>query len=59
MREFARKSGIRNPIDVKLDKWGSERRRAVEEDRARRAAIEEENSTDAGLERPCCCIVCK
>ena len=25
MREFARKSGIRNPIDVRLDKWGSER----------------------------------
>jgi hypothetical protein len=22
MREFTRKSGIRNPIDVRLDKWG-------------------------------------
>ena len=41
MREFARKRGIRNPIDVRLDKWGSERRRALEEDRARKAAMEE------------------
>ena len=42
MREFARKSGIRNPIDVRLDKWGLERWRALEEDRARKAAMEEE-----------------
>ena len=42
MREFARKRGIRNPIDVRLDKWGSERRRALEEDRVRKAAMEEE-----------------
>ena len=42
MREFARKSGIRNPINVSLDKWGSERQRALEEDRARKAAMEEE-----------------
>ena len=42
MREFARKSGIRNPIDVRLDKWGSKRRRALEEDRTRKAAMEEQ-----------------
>ena len=42
MREFARQSGIRNPIDVRLDKWGLERRRALEEERARKAAMEEE-----------------
>ena len=42
MREFARKSAIRNPIDVRLDKWGSERRRALEQDRARKATMEEE-----------------
>ena len=42
MREFTRQSGIRNPIDVRLDKWRSERQRALEEDRARKAAMEEE-----------------
>ena len=41
MREFARQSGIRNPIDVRLDKWGLERRRALEEERARKEAMEE------------------
>ena len=35
MREFARQHGIRNPIDVRLDKWGLERRRTLEEERAR------------------------
>ena len=42
MREFARQRGIRNPIGVRFDKWGLERRRALEEERARKAAMEEE-----------------
>ena len=42
MREFTRQNGIRNPIGVKLDKWGLERRRVLEEERARKAAMEEE-----------------
>ena len=42
MREFARQSGIRKPIDVRLDKWDLERQRALEEERARKAAMEEE-----------------
>ena len=42
MREFARQSGIRNPIGVRLDKWGWERQRALEEERARKATLEEE-----------------
>ena len=41
MREFARKSDIRIPIDVRLDKWGLERRRKAEEERARKEAREE------------------
>ena len=41
MREFARQRGIRNPIGVWLDKWGLERRRALEEERARNEAREE------------------
>ena len=41
MREFVRQRGIRNPIDVGLDKWGLERRRALEEERARKEAREE------------------
>ena len=40
MREFARQRGIRNPIDVGLDKWGLERQMALEE-RARKEASEE------------------
>ena len=40
MSEFARQRGIRNPIDVGLDKWGLERRRALEEERARKEARE-------------------
>ena len=42
MREFARQRGIRNPIDVVLDKWGLERRRVLEEKRARKETREEE-----------------
>ena len=42
MREFARQSSIRNPIGVRLDKWGLERRRTLEEKRARKATMEEE-----------------
>ena len=42
MHEFARQSGIRNPIGVRLDKWRLERRRVLEEERARKAAMEEE-----------------
>ena len=42
MREFARQRGIRNPIVVGLDKCGFERRRALEEERARKEAREEE-----------------
>ena len=41
MREFARQSGIRNPIGVRLDKWGLERRRALEEEMAMKAVMEE------------------
>ena len=41
MREFARQRGIRNLIDVGLDKWGLERWRALEEERARKEAREE------------------
>ena len=41
MRGFARQHGIRNPIDVGLDKWELERRRALEEERARKKAREE------------------
>ena len=41
MREFARQCGIRNPIDVGFDKWGLERRRTFEEERARKEAREE------------------
>ena len=39
--EFARQCGIRNPIDVGLDKWGLERQRALEKERARMEAREE------------------
>ena len=42
MREFARQRGIRNPIDVGLDKWELKRRRVLEEERARKEAREEE-----------------
>ena len=35
MREFARQRGIRNPIDVGLDKWGLKRRMMLEDERAR------------------------
>ena len=41
MREFARQRGIHNPINVGLDKWGLERQRALEEERARKVAREE------------------
>ena len=41
MREFARQRGIRNPIDVGLDKWRLERRRVLEEERASKEAREE------------------
>ena len=41
MREFARQHGIRNSIDVGLDKWGLERQRTLEEERARKEAREE------------------
>ena len=41
MREFARQSGIRNPIGVRFDKWGLERQRALEEERARKATMED------------------
>ena len=41
MREFARQSGICNPIDVGLNKWGLKRRMTLEEERARNEAREE------------------
>ena len=41
MCEFARQRGIRNPIDVGLDKWGLERWMTLEEERARKEAREE------------------
>ena len=59
MRESARQHGICNPIDVGLNKWRLERRMTLEEERARKEAKGGDKSTDAGLERPCCCIVCQ
>ena len=41
MRGFARQRGIRNSIGVRLDKWGLERQRALEEERARKEAMED------------------
>jgi hypothetical protein len=41
MHEFARQRGFHNPIGVRLVKWGLERRRKVEEERARKEAREE------------------
>ena len=41
MCEFARQHGFLNSISVRLDKWGLERRRALEEERARKEAREE------------------
>ena len=41
MHEFARQRGICNPIDVELDKWGLERWRVFEEERASKEAREE------------------
>ena len=41
MCEFSRQCGICNPIDVGLDKWGLERRRTLEEERASKEAREE------------------
>ena len=41
MREFARQCGIRNPVDVGLDKWELERRRVLEEEMASKEAREE------------------
>jgi hypothetical protein len=38
MREFARQHGFRNLISVRLDKWGLERQRKAEEERARKEA---------------------
>ena len=41
IREFTRQRGICNPIDIGLDKWGLERRMALEEERARKEARKE------------------
>ena len=41
IHEFARQRGIRNPIDIGLDKWRLERRRVLEEERASKEAREE------------------
>ena len=41
MREFVRQRGIRNPIDLGLDKWGLWRRMTLEVERARKEAREE------------------
>ena len=41
MRMFARQRGIRNLIDVGLNKWGLERQMMLEEERARKEAREE------------------
>jgi hypothetical protein len=38
MHEFTRQRGLHNPIDVRLDKWGMERWRKAEEERARKEA---------------------
>ena len=59
MREFARQRGIRNPIGVRLDKWGLERRKDVREGEGKEGGKGGDKNTDVGLERPCCCIVCQ
>ena len=59
MREFARQRGICNPIDVGLDKWGLERRMTLEEKEGKEGGKGGDKSTDAGLERVCCCIMCQ
>ena len=41
MREFAKQRGIRNPINVGLDKWELERRITLEEERAKKETREE------------------
>ena len=41
MREFSRQRGIRNLIDVGLDKWRLKRRRVLDEERASKEAREE------------------
>jgi hypothetical protein len=41
MHEFARQRGFRNSIDVRCDKWGLEKQRKAEEERARKEAREE------------------
>ena len=59
MHEFARQRGIHNPINVGLDKWGLERRRVLEEERASKEAREETRVQMQVLERACCCIMCQ
>ena len=59
MREFATQRGICNPIDVGLDKWGLERQRVLEEERASKEAREETRVQMQVLERACCCIMCQ
>ena len=41
IREFTRQRGIYNPVDVRLNKWGLERRMTLEEERARNEVREE------------------
>ena len=48
MREFARHRGIHNPIDVRLDKWGLERRMALEEE-GKEGGKGGDKSIDVGL----------
>ena len=58
MCEFARQHGISNPIDVGLDKWGLERD-DIRGGEGKEGGKGGDKSTDAGLERACCFIMCQ
>ena len=59
MRKFARQRGICNLIDVGLNKWGLERRMTLEEKEGKEGGKGGDKSTDAGLERAYCYILCQ
>jgi hypothetical protein len=44
MRQYARQHEIRTSFSVWHDKWQTERRKELEEERARKAAMEEERA---------------
>jgi hypothetical protein len=58
MREFARQRGFCNPVGVRFDKLVGD----IEDGRGgedKEGGKGGSNSTNAGLERPCCCVVCQ